>query len=142
MNDDARSAGPEGVINLNRTANFYFTLEKTMTFFKRVKSLDDLKTQFRALAMLHHPDRGGELTTMQAVNAEYDSLYNVWNTRKASDEGYESAEQYRAGFYREQGWKGERYSDMSEQGGSGGHFSGLRQAPLAAVQVQRDAQAL
>lgn len=48
---------------------------------------------------------------MQAVNAEYDSLYQVWNDRKASDEGYESAGQYRAGFYREQGWEGARYSD-------------------------------
>lgn len=81
-----------------------------MSYFGAIKSLEDLKSQYRALAMKHHPDRGGELSAMQAVNAEYDSLHMAWNTRKASEEGYESAEQYRSGFYREQGWQGSNYN--------------------------------
>lgn len=81
-----------------------------MNYFKAVSSFDDLKTQYRALAFQHHPDRGGDLATMQAINAEYDKLYQVWNTRKASAEGYESVQQYRASFYEEQGWKGANYN--------------------------------
>ncbi|CAK7034797.1 MAG: hypothetical protein DELT_00516 [Desulfovibrio sp.] len=81
-----------------------------MKYFTRITSLSDLKTQYRALAMQHHPDRGGDLKVMQAVNAEYDSLHQIWNTRRASDEGYESAEQFRYGFYREQGWQGANYN--------------------------------
>lgn len=86
-----------------------------MSYFGSVKSFDELKAHYRALAMQHHPDRGGDLATMQAINAEYDALYIRWNSRKASDQGYESAQQYRAAFYREQGWTGERYShDLSK----------------------------
>ena len=39
-----------------------------------ITSLQDLKTKYRALAMQHHPDRGGDLPTMQAINAEYDRM--------------------------------------------------------------------
>lgn len=81
-----------------------------MGYLGSVKSLDELKARYRALALQHHPDRGGDLATMQAINAEYDALHARWNTCRASDEDYESAPQFRAGFYREQGWTGERYS--------------------------------
>lgn len=80
-----------------------------MNYFTKITSFSCLKSQYRALAMQHHPDKGGDIKVMQAINAEYDNLYMVWNDRKASDEGYENAEQNRAGFYREQGWQGENY---------------------------------
>ena len=82
-----------------------------MSYFASIKSFDELKARYRALAMQHHPDRGGDLATMQAINAEYDALHARWNTCRASEEGYESAPQFRACFYREQGWTGERYSN-------------------------------
>lgn len=82
-----------------------------MSYFNSITSFDDLKARYRALAMQHHPDRGGDLATMQAINAEYDALHARWNTCRASDEDYESAPQFRAGFYRDQGWIGERYSN-------------------------------
>ena len=31
-------------------------------------TLDELKAQYRKLAMMHHPDRGGDLDTMKAIN--------------------------------------------------------------------------
>ena len=43
-------------------------------------TLDDLKAQYRKLAMLHHPDRGGDLDTMKAINNEHDALFEVLKT--------------------------------------------------------------
>ena len=46
-------------------------------------TLDELKSQYRKLAMLHHPDRGGDTATMQAINNEHDELFHIlqngWN---------------------------------------------------------------
>ncbi len=81
---------------------------------KTVSELIAMAPEITAAQQLHddhqHPDRGGDLAAMQAINAEYDALHARWNTCRASDEDYESAPQFRAGFYREQGWTGERYS--------------------------------
>ncbi len=41
-----------------------------MTYFKNVKDLNDLKQQYKT----HHPDLGGDLAEMQAVNSEYDYI--------------------------------------------------------------------
>jgi curved DNA-binding protein CbpA len=44
-------------------------------------TIEAIKRQYRKLAMANHPDRGGDLRTMQAINAEFDVLrkrfYNV-----------------------------------------------------------------
>ena len=40
------------------------------------KTLEKLKTMYRTLAMKHHPDCGGNTADMQAINAEYDILFN------------------------------------------------------------------
>ena len=39
------------------------------------KTLEELKSAYRKLAMLNHPDRGGDIKAMQAINAEYDILF-------------------------------------------------------------------
>jgi len=39
------------------------------------KTLEELKAQYRQLAMQHHPDRGGDLEAMKAINNEYDLLF-------------------------------------------------------------------
>lgn len=46
-----------------------------MKFFKNVTTLEELKKEYRRLAMLHHPDRGGDEETMKAINAEHDRLF-------------------------------------------------------------------
>ena len=43
-------------------------------FFANCKSLDEVKKMYKELAMLHHPDRGGDTLTMQLINAEYASI--------------------------------------------------------------------
>lgn len=42
-----------------------------MRFFQNCNSIEELKKEFKRLALLHHPDKGGETATMQKINAEY-----------------------------------------------------------------------
>ena len=49
-------------------------------FIPTPATLDELKKQYRKLAMLHHPDRGGNLDTMKAINNEHDALFEVLKT--------------------------------------------------------------
>jgi len=42
-----------------------------MKFFKDCNTIDEVKASYKRLAMLHHPDRGGDTATMQEINKEY-----------------------------------------------------------------------
>lgn len=46
-----------------------------MKWFNNPKTLEELKKQYKALALKHHPDKGGNLSNMKAINAEYDNLF-------------------------------------------------------------------
>ncbi|MGN0106713.1 MAG: J domain-containing protein [Hominilimicola sp.] len=46
-----------------------------MKWFNNPKTLEELKKQYKALALKHHPDRGGKTFDMQTINAEYDILF-------------------------------------------------------------------
>jgi curved DNA-binding protein CbpA len=46
-----------------------------MKYFKNPQTLEELKKQYRELAMKHHPDKGGDTATMQAIKNEYDDLF-------------------------------------------------------------------
>lgn len=58
-------------------------------YFKNCKTLDDLKAEYRRLAMEHHPDRGGDTATMQRINSEYEKAFEILkaeqNRRAAED---------------------------------------------------------
>lgn len=57
-----------------------------MKWFSNPATLEELKNQYRNLAMQHHPDRGGTTADMQEINAEYDRLFaRLKNTHKAAD---------------------------------------------------------
>ena len=52
-----------------------------MKWFNPVpKTLEELKRQYRTLAMKHHPDCGGNTADMQSINAEYDILFEQLKT--------------------------------------------------------------
>jgi hypothetical protein len=42
-----------------------------MTYFNNCNTLNEVKSLYRTLAMINHPDKGGDLATMQAINKEY-----------------------------------------------------------------------
>ena len=83
-----------------------------MKYFENIATLDDLKKAYRHLAMIHHPDVGGDTATMQEINAEYDRLFPVYKlayNQKAETPTHETAESTRSEFYTSNGWKGSRY---------------------------------
>jgi len=43
-------------------------------FFENIKTLDELRKEYRRLAMLHHPDKGGDTSLMQIINEQYEKL--------------------------------------------------------------------
>ena len=69
-------------------------------YFETCKTLDELKSVYRKLAMKYHPDVGGDTETMQKINAEYegyfDRLTTEQNAKAAADvtgRTYATAEQ-------------------------------------------------
>jgi hypothetical protein len=54
---------------------------------KEIYTLEDLKKQYRRLAMSFHPDLGGKLETMQEINAEYDRLFPSYKNKHVSFSG-------------------------------------------------------
>ena len=89
-----------------------------MTYFQDIRSLADLKKEYRRLAMLHHPDKGGDIAVMQQVNIEFEKLFDIWKDKPSipSDStGYEydcqgaTAREYTEYVYNEYRWKGRNY---------------------------------
>ena len=50
---------------------------KNLKWFKDCDCIEELKAQFRKLAMAHHPDRGGRKEDMQEINNEYSLLFEA-----------------------------------------------------------------
>lgn len=46
-----------------------------MKYFKNIDNIEDLKAEYRRLAMANHPDRGGSTEAMQQINNEYSTLF-------------------------------------------------------------------
>lgn len=44
-------------------------------FIPKPGTLEELKSMYRALAMRHHPDVGGDVEVMKVINNEFDSLF-------------------------------------------------------------------
>jgi len=73
-----------------------------MKWFHNITTLDELRTAYRRLALLHHHDRGGSTTDMQEINNEYDLLSKkLINGNATFSEGRKSWEHFVSGEIRE-----------------------------------------
>lgn len=83
-----------------------------MKYFTACTTLDELKKEYRRLAMANHPDHGGDEATMKAINAEYDAVFPAFKlayNRTAETPTTETAQSTRHEFYTANGWEGSRY---------------------------------
>lgn len=44
---------------------------KTELYFSHCQTTTEVKKLYRELALVHHPDRGGDTVTMQVINKQY-----------------------------------------------------------------------
>ena len=64
-----------------------------MNWFDNPKTHEELKKQYKTLALKHHPDRGGNDEDMKGINTEYDALFARLKDMHSTAEGgtYEKA---------------------------------------------------
>jgi len=80
-----------------------------MKYFNRIDNLEELKTEYRRLALENHPDKGGKTETMQEINTDFELMFRILK-KKAPHTVTETATEYRKTFYTENGWAGSRYN--------------------------------
>lgn len=54
---------------------------------KSVETLEELKQAYKKLALIHHPDRGGNEELMKQLNNEYDELFEKLKSVHKNKEG-------------------------------------------------------
>lgn len=71
-------------------------------YFANCTTLEELKAEYKRLALMHHPDRGGDGEVMKEINAEYDRVFpklkNVHKTKEGKR--YEKENNETAGFFK------------------------------------------
>ena len=63
-------------------------------YFTNCTTLDELKAEYRRLAMKYHPDRGGDTEIMQRINAEYEAKFEYlkFEHNATRDENHQTTE--------------------------------------------------
>ncbi|MDM8565096.1 hypothetical protein QUF74_05530 [Candidatus Halobeggiatoa sp. HSG11] len=57
-------------------------------YFKNCKTVEEAKKLYRQLAMKNHPDRGGNVETMQSINVEYQQLLKAFDGQTDGEHTY------------------------------------------------------
>ena len=51
----------------------------------RLHTVAELRNAYKELLKVHHPDNGGQVSDMQEINAEYDTLYSILSQKESAD---------------------------------------------------------
>jgi len=70
-------------------------------WFTNCKTLTQLKSEYKRLAKLHHPDCGGDEKTMIEINNEFDYLCKILPKETATGETYQPSEEEAPEKFRE-----------------------------------------
>jgi preprotein translocase subunit Sec63 len=76
-------------------------MKKTVNYFEGVKTLDELRKQYRNLAFQHHPGKGGKTAVMQEINNQYERLSkqlidsNEYFTEERKEHEYQVSDELR-----------------------------------------------
>ncbi len=62
-----------------------------MKWFQNIKTLKDLRKEYRRLVIQHHPDNNGSEDTIKEINAEYDILFKKMKYDFEQTDTYNSA---------------------------------------------------
>ncbi|HAQ20555.1 MAG TPA: hypothetical protein DCR40_15195 [Prolixibacteraceae bacterium] len=54
-----------------------------MKFFEGIKTLDELRKEYRRLAFIYHPDKGGDTAFMQVI---MDDMRDAWGSEKVESQ--------------------------------------------------------
>lgn len=65
-----------------------------MKYFKNVQNAEELKKEYKRLARENHPDMGGDVEIMKAINGEFDILLATLPTDVRNDVRAEVSEFY------------------------------------------------
>ena len=72
-------------------------------YFDDCKTVEELKKEYRRLAMIHHPDKGGDILIMQAINIEYDERLQYLSDDSGESASYNAFDEFEVG---------QRYKDI------------------------------
>lgn len=69
-------------------------------YFAQCQTLEQLKAEYRKLAFIHHPDKGGDLEEMKRLNNAYDYMFTQLKDKHNADapeekQIHETPEQFR-----------------------------------------------
>lgn len=72
-------------------------------YFRKCRTVEELKKEYKRLVFLYHPDKGGDTKTMQEINAEYDTVFEFLKNKHTNAEGefYEKETDETANIYKD-----------------------------------------
>jgi hypothetical protein len=82
-----------------------------MKMLNKATNLSELKSVYKRLVVMHHPDNGGCLEKMKELNNEYDLMFPIYKARdKVGRNTKETATSTRKEFYTSNGWQGKNFN--------------------------------